>query len=42
MINEVMYFKEIVNRTAPKSEYFDIIIDLIKKIEGWKKKWKYM
>ena len=38
MIEEVVYFKEIVNRTAPRSEYFDIIMDLIKEIESWKKK----
>ncbi len=36
MIEKVMYFKEIVKRTAPKSEYADILSDLIKRIEVWK------
>ena len=36
MIEKVANFKEIVNRTAPKSEYADIISDLIRRIEKWK------
>lgn len=37
MIDKVMSFKEIVKRTAPKSKHVDIMSDLIRKIESWKK-----
>jgi len=37
MIEKVMWFKEIIKRTAPKSKYANIISDLIKRIEVWKK-----
>jgi len=37
MIEKVMWFKEIIRRTAPKSEYENIISDLIEKIKVWKK-----
>ena len=37
MIEKVMWFEEIIKRTAPKSENANIISDLIKKIEVWKK-----
>lgn len=37
MIEKVMWFKEIIRRTAPKSEYDNIMSDLIKRIKIWKK-----
>ena len=36
MIKKVRCFKEIIKRTAPKSEYADIMSDLIGRIEIWK------
>jgi len=32
-----MWFKDIIRRTAPKSEYENIMSDLIKRIKVWKK-----
>ena len=37
MIEKVMWFEEVIKRTAPKSEHANIMSDLIKKIESWKK-----
>ena len=36
MIEKVMWFKEIVQRTAPKSKHADVMSDLMRRIESWK------
>ena len=36
MIEKVKCFEEIIKRTAPKSEFTDIMSDLIRRIEIWK------
>jgi hypothetical protein len=38
MIEKVMWLKEIVKRTTPKSKQADIMSDLIRRIESWKAK----